>query len=191
MSALPAQIPSPQSPSQGFRPGEQAALQLEVAKCLQLVVPASMTADDRAAWILAAVDSLEDIRPIEVASVSAEVRRLVTHPRQIVPEIARLVDEKRKRARNSAPPPQGGRYAFEIEREAQDRRSRARNQAEVEAAARWERTARLDAGLSVPPTEPPLSRLELGNMPQHIASLGMKYRFLERRDGQLFETGAS
>ncbi len=72
-------------------------MHMELAKCLQLVVPASMTADDRAGWIAAAADALEDIRANEVAEVSAEVRRTVTRVAQIVPEIARLVAERRSR----------------------------------------------------------------------------------------------
>lgn len=56
-----------------------------------------MTADDRAAWIMAAADALQDIRAEEVAAVSAEVRRLVTRAAQIVPEISRMVAELRKR----------------------------------------------------------------------------------------------
>lgn len=150
-----------------------------------------MTADDRAAWILAAVDSLEDIRPLEVAAVSAEIRRSITHHRQIVPEIARLVGERRHRSLESAPAPKGGLYEFQINHEAQDRRSRARNQAEVEDAATWERNARMDAGLSVPPIAPPLTRSELDAMPQHVAALGLKYGFLKRIDGHLAEAGAS
>lgn len=161
-------------------------MSIEVAKCLQLVVPASMTADDRAAWIQAATDSLEDIRAEEVAAVSAEVRRSVTSIRQIVPEIAKLVDEKRKRAhRASASGPVSQEWG--IDQEAHDRRSRARNRDEVEAAARWQRDARLAAGLAVPPLQAPLSREELANLPQHIANLGLAYGFLEKRDGKLVE----
>ena len=48
-------------------------------------------------WLQAAVDALEGIRAAEVSAISAELRRTVTRPSQIVPEIARLVAEKRKR----------------------------------------------------------------------------------------------
>lgn len=148
-----------------------------------------MTADDRAAWIQAATDSLEDIRADEVAAVSAEVRRSVTSIRQIVPEIARLVGEKRKRAhRSSEIGPISREWA--IDQEAQVRRSKARTRDEIEAAWEWERNARLDAGLAVPPIQPPLSREELAKLPQHIANLGLAYGFLERREGQLVERQA-
>lgn len=77
---------------------------MELAKCLQLVVPASMTADDRSAWLVAAADALEDIRADEVKAVSAEIRRTVTRPAQIVPEIAKRVAELRQRRNRSARP---------------------------------------------------------------------------------------
>lgn len=161
-------------------------LSIEVAKCLQLVVPASMTADDRAAWIQAATDSLEDIRADEVAAVSAEVRRTVTNIRQIVPEIAKLVSDRRRRLRDgSTAGPANPEWA--IDREAQRRRGMAKSRSEIEDAAQWERQARLDAGLAVPPHQPPLSQSELATMPQHIAKLGLAYGFLEKRDGKLVE----
>jgi ribose 1,5-bisphosphokinase PhnN len=70
----------------------------EVAKCLKLVAPSNMGAEQQTVWLHAAVDALEDIRPAEVAAISAELRRSVTRPAQIVPEIARLVHEKRQRS---------------------------------------------------------------------------------------------
>jgi hypothetical protein len=57
-----------------------------------------MGAEQQTVWLHAAVDALEDIRPAEVAAISAELRRSVTRPAQIVPEIARLVAEKRRRS---------------------------------------------------------------------------------------------
>jgi hypothetical protein len=62
---------------------------------LGLVAPITMTADQQAIWIASAVDALQDIRASEVAAVSMEVRRTVTRPSQIVPEIAKLIAEKR------------------------------------------------------------------------------------------------
>jgi hypothetical protein len=56
-----------------------------------------MGADAQTLWLAAAVDALTDIRASEVEAVSAEVRRSVTRPGQIVPEIARLVGERRAR----------------------------------------------------------------------------------------------
>lgn len=70
---------------------------LELAKSLKLVAPITMSADAQMVWLQAAVDALEGIRADEVRTISAELRRTVTRPSQIVPEIARLVDEKRRR----------------------------------------------------------------------------------------------
>jgi hypothetical protein len=86
----------PQSPSNASS-GAMSALMLELAKSLKLVAPITMTADAQMVWLQAAVDALEGIRADEVASISAELRRTVTRPSQIVPEIAKLVAEKRKR----------------------------------------------------------------------------------------------
>jgi hypothetical protein len=83
----------PQSHSAAF-----SALMLELAKCLKLVAPITMSADAQMVWLQAAVDALEGIHAQEVASISAELRRSVTRPAQIVPEIARLVAEKRRRS---------------------------------------------------------------------------------------------
>jgi hypothetical protein len=69
---------------------------------LGLVAPITMSADQQALWIASAVDALQDIRAAEVAEISMEVRRTVTRPSQIVPEIAKLVAERRKRANESA-----------------------------------------------------------------------------------------
>ena len=62
---------------------------------LALVAPVTMSEDQQTAWLAAAVDSLQDIRASEVAEVSLEVRRSVTRPSQIVPEIAKLVASHR------------------------------------------------------------------------------------------------
>lgn len=81
---------------------------------LGLVAPVTMSADQQTVWLASAVDALQGISGAEVADVSLEVRRSVTRPSQIVPEIARLVAEKRARARrideiappeNALPPP--------------------------------------------------------------------------------------
>lgn len=64
---------------------------------LALVAPTSMSADQQTFWLASAVDALEDIRASEVAAVSAEIRRSVTRHNQIIPEIAKLVGERRKR----------------------------------------------------------------------------------------------
>lgn len=64
---------------------------------LSLVAPITMSSEQQELWLRAAVDSLRDIRPDEVSAVSLEVRRSVTRPSQIVPEIAKLVSERRSR----------------------------------------------------------------------------------------------
>jgi hypothetical protein len=70
-------------------------LSAELAKMLGLVAPITMSADQQAIWIASAVDALKDIRASEVVEISMEVRRTVTRPSQIVPEIAKLVAEHR------------------------------------------------------------------------------------------------
>jgi len=72
---------------------------------LGLVAPVTMSADQQAIWITCAIDALQGIHASEVAAVSMEVRRSVTRPSQIVPEIAKLVAVKRERrsAHISAP----------------------------------------------------------------------------------------
>jgi hypothetical protein len=89
------QIPQ-QPPSDEYRTRSEAeALSTELAKMLGLVAPVTMSADQQALWIVSAVDALRDIRPNEVAEVSMQVRRTVTRPSQIVPEIAKLVADRR------------------------------------------------------------------------------------------------
>jgi hypothetical protein len=58
---------------------------------LGLVAPITMSADQCTVWLASAEDALADIRASEVAEVSMEVRRSVTRPSQIVPEIAKVV----------------------------------------------------------------------------------------------------
>jgi hypothetical protein len=60
-----------------------------------------MDAAGQLSWLASAIDALEGIYATEVAAVSVEVRRSVTRPAQIVPEIAKLVSEKRKRGKVS------------------------------------------------------------------------------------------
>ena len=88
----------PRQPSEGYRMQSEAeALSTDLAKMLGLVAPITMSADQQALWIASAVDALRDIRASEVAEISMEVRRTVTRPSQIVPEIAKLVAERRAR----------------------------------------------------------------------------------------------
>lgn len=181
-------IPTPPSLPSAIISSSSAmsALALEVAKCLKLVAPVSMDSAAQLAWIASAVDALEDIRADEVRAISAELRRSVTRHNQIVPEIAKLVSEKRARAsRLSSVEPSS--KLWEIDREAQERRSKAHTQAEIEAAWQWERDARMAAGLYVKPLAPPLSRRELEQMPAHVRDLGIARGLLEYRDGQLVE----
>lgn len=76
---------------------ESNALTIELAKVLALVAPTSMTGEQQEMWLRAAVDALGGIRASEVSAVSHELRRKVTRPAQIVPEIAELVSQHRKR----------------------------------------------------------------------------------------------
>jgi len=120
---------------------------------LKLVAPISMSPEAQAVWMMAAADALEDIRVEEVAAVSAEVRRSVTRASQIVPEIARLVSEKRARASRISSIADGVKY-------------------------------------DEPPKPkpcPPFTQRELDSMPPAMISLGMKYGYLERREGRLVE----
>lgn len=157
---------------------------------LKLVAPISMSAEAQAVWIAAAEDALVDIRPEEVVAIAIEIKRSVTRPSQIVPEIAKLVAERRQRTRHVSAEPSTGLSLWQIDREAERRRKDARTQAEVEAAWQWERSARQDAGLHVPPIQPPLTTAELHTMPAHIRSLGIARGLLEYRDGLLCETCA-
>lgn len=58
-----------------------------------------MDPEAQLSFVASAVDALEGIRADEVAAVSAEVRRKITRHMQIVPTIADLVAEHRKRSR--------------------------------------------------------------------------------------------
>jgi hypothetical protein len=96
----------PQSPAFS----QSSTLTVELAKMLALVAPTSMSTEQQELWLRAALDTMIDIRPDEVAAVSLEVRRKVTRPAQIVPEIANLVAQRRTEARkmseySSFPPP--------------------------------------------------------------------------------------
>lgn len=85
-------------PSETYRrPCEAEALSAEVTKILSLVAPVTMSAEQQSLWIMSAIDALSDIRAQEVARVSQEVRRSVTRHAQIVPKIAELVAENRRR----------------------------------------------------------------------------------------------
>jgi hypothetical protein len=140
-------------------------------------------------WIASAIDALEDIRASEVAAVSAELRRSVTRPAQIVPEIARLVSERRQRANRAASvADQPSGREWEINQEAQRRRAAARTRKDLSEVWEWERSARHAAGLSNRPRPAPLNRDELATLPAHVRTMGLNSGFLEYRDGKLCET---
>jgi hypothetical protein len=165
-----------------------AELTVELAKMLALVAPISMTTEQQELWLRAAADSLDDIRGAEVNAISAEVRRSVTRPSQIVPEIARLVDEKRKRSNRASTASSPFAAEMKIHAEAQERRAKAHgNRDRMNEAFEWERQARIEAGLHVPPREPALSRDELDNMLAHIRKMGLSGGFLEYRGGKIVE----
>lgn len=180
----------PPSRSSGFTLSPEAsALAVEVAKMLKLVAPASMAADAQLSWIASAVDALEDIRAAEVKAASAEIRRSVTRPAQIVPEIARLVSERRKRlAQSSEPTNAAAARERSIEEESRERYAKAVTRDEIEAAWSWEREARKAAGLAVHPLAPPLTCSELDRMPAGMIALGLRLGHLTERDGKLCET---
>ena len=151
-----------------------------------------MGAEQQTVWLHAAVDALHDIHANEVASVSAELRRSVTRPAQIVPEIARLVSEKRQRANRAAEPhnPLAGAER-RVDEESRERRQAAKGREQIEAAWRWERSARQDAGLAVPPIAKPFTRYELDNMAPSMRSLGLKYgHLIQNPDGSIEEAAA-
>lgn len=75
---------------------ESSELTVLLAKILTLVAPTSMTTEQQELWLRAAIDALQGIRAGEVRSIILELQRSVSRPNQIVPEISRLVAEKRK-----------------------------------------------------------------------------------------------
>jgi hypothetical protein len=162
-----------------------AELTVELAKVLALVAPISMTTEQQELWLRAAADALDGIRGNEVHAISAELRRSVTRHSQIVPEIAKLVSEKRARSSLSANAPLSREW--EINREAALRRAKARGREELNTIWEWERQARIDAGLHVDPRPEPLTRDELDHLRPDIRKLGLNSGFLEYRGGRLCE----
>lgn len=157
---------------------------MELAKCLKLVAPITMTADAQMVWLQAACDALEGIRSDEVQAVSAELRRKVTRHSQIVPTIAELVAQKRARASQMSQPQSPYFAELEIGRRAQEMRASAKgDKSKLSDAFEWERQARIDAGLHVEPYPKPLSQSEIEALPGNIRSIGLKMGFL-RRDGE-------
>jgi hypothetical protein len=128
------------------------------------------------------VDALEGIRADEVAAVSTELRRSVTRPAQIVPEVAKLVAAKRARSSLSTGKPISQEWA--INQEASRRRAAvsAKDKRALSDIWEWERQARIDAGLHVPEYPKPLNSVELEQMPEHIRQFGLAHGFL-KRDG--------
>jgi hypothetical protein len=161
---------------------------MELAKALTLVAPTSMTAEQHELWLRAALDSLQDIRGAEVQAISQELRRTVTRPNQIVPEIARLVNEKRQRANQSTKPQSPYAAEMAIRNRSDEMRAAAKgDKRKLSDAYEWERQARIDAGLHVDPYPKPLTRHELDTMPSHIRQLGLSSGFLEYRGDMLCE----
>jgi hypothetical protein len=161
---------------------------LELAKSLKLVAPITMSADAQMVWLQAAVDALEDIRADEVSAISAELRRTVTRPSQIVPEIAKLVAQKRARSEKTTSAPSPYFAEREITARADEMRAAARkDRRKLSDAFEWERQARIDAGLHVEPYPKPLSRAEIDAMPAHIRQMGLNSGFLEYRSGEVVE----
>jgi hypothetical protein len=143
-----------------------------------------MDSQGQLAWLASAADALEGISAQEIAHVSVEVRRSITRPSQIVPEIVKLVSEKRARASRSSVEQSPFSAEREINEKARERRAKARSQRDIEQAFEWERDARFRANLSFMPKQPPLNRRELSAMPAHIRAMGINGGFL-KRDGEL------
>ena len=143
-----------QRPSTGCSAPE---LTVELAKMLALVIPTSMNSEQQELWLRAAVDALEDISPREVQMVSAEVRRTVTRPPQIVPEIARLVAERRTKAQ-------------------QERDFRAKMENYPPAPPEKPKEP-----------QPPMTAQEIARMPKWIRDIGIRVGFLAYRDGKLVD----
>lgn len=184
MNALtPTHYPKP---SAAYSTGE---LTVELAKILALVMPITMSGEQQELWLRAAVDALQDIRASEVAAISAELRRTVTRHNQIIPEIARLVAEKRARASRveAAPSPYFAEKA--IHDEAQRRRSvvSALDKKALSDIWEWERQARIDAGLHVDAYPKRLTRAEIDAMPAHIRKVGFAHGFLTTQNGEVVE----
>lgn len=174
-NVIPLQSPSNFSP-----------LRIELAKILKLVAPISMNAQMQAVWLIAATDALEGIRADEVAHISTELRRSIQRPAQIVPEIARLVSERRKHKQLE---PVDTRPTLRSVHEAgMDRLTKARTRHEIEDAHEWERNALIEAGHKVDSRQAPLTRAELDALTTDLVSLGMKSGFLEWHNGKLCET---
>jgi hypothetical protein len=157
-----------------------------LGEMLAPVAPMSMNTDAQDIFIMAVVKSLDQvgIRADEVAAVQAQVMCKITRHQQILHEISEAVSRKR------ATPTYAGRRSnpgWRIDQEEQRRRGEARTPAEVEEAGVWARRARIDAGISVPPKQPPFTRQELDRMSPDITSLGIKYGYLEWVGGMLVE----
>jgi hypothetical protein len=84
-----------------------------------------MNAEAQTVWLHAAVDALSGIRAEEVAHVSAEVRRSVTRHNQIVPEISKLVAERRSKSQRDREFTHAHLPAPPIKKDVMDRRGQA------------------------------------------------------------------
>lgn len=178
-------------PSTPYSPdSEVKEIRRLVARILHVVAPSSMSAGDRSSWVINACEALADMRAKEIEMIMLEVQRSITRPNQIIPEIARLVGQRRERKRmlDSSPVISTG-YVDEtrIMDESKQRRFRARSHADVESAWQWERDERKAVGLDVAPIAPPLTRAELDAMPKHIRDVGLAAGHLLWRDGVLVE----
>lgn len=155
---------------------------------LALIAPVTMTVEQQELWLRAAVDALKDIRAEEVEAVSYEVRRSVTRPNQIVPEIAKLVSERRARPVGSGvilgkPGPE---VIYEKYQRARKNAS-ALDKRTLSDLYENERQELRDAGHSVRPYPAPLNRNELDAMPAEIRKLGLAHGFLREENGRLVE----
>jgi nitrogen fixation/metabolism regulation signal transduction histidine kinase len=143
-----------------YRGSSTAEITVELAKMLALVLPTSMTTDQQELWLRAAVDALEDITAREIEAVSAEVRRTVTRPPQIVPEIAKLVAARRAEAQR-------------------ERETRARHEIDPPLAPQPPRKP-----------QPPMTAAEIAKLPAWLRETGIRVGFLAFRDGKLVDVAA-
>jgi hypothetical protein len=151
-----------------FRPTAQTDLEAHAARIALLAcdvadIPVHLLRQAANAWV-------QNSRFMPTAS------ELIEAARSFMPKLVVV---------NEAPNKQG--ILRRIDLEYQERMQRARNVKEYGDVWEWERQAKIDAGLPVPPRPQPLSRVELDHLPDHIKSLGIANGCLEYRGGELVE----
>jgi hypothetical protein len=133
----------------------------------------------------------EDVSDVPPQLLALAIKAWLSHEERcrympMAGDLIALAKAHQKRETKTSEP---GPFAKEraVNEEARRRMAEAVTRPQIEAAAAWERKARQEAGLSVPPHQHPLSRDELDALPAHVVSLGIKSGLLVRRDGTLHE----